>query len=75
MQGGVKTQASHRWMPLDRLLAEKLRQHKARLAPLAKKDIELVARIPCMLWFVLTVGTLSYPLKFHSPSGNTYRST
>ncbi len=23
----------------------------------------------------LTVGTLSYPLKFHSPSGNTYRST
>ena len=74
MQGDVKTQASHRWMPHDRLLAEKLRQHKARLAPLAKRDIE-VARIACLLWFVLTVGTLSYPLKFHSPSGNTYRST
>jgi len=75
MQGDVKTQASHRWMPLDRLLAEKLRQHKARLAPLAKRDIELVARIACMLWFVLTVGTLSYALEFHSPSGNPYRST
>jgi site-specific recombinase XerD len=25
-------------MPLDRLLAERLRQHKARLAPLAKSD-------------------------------------
>ncbi len=37
-QGDVKTQASHRWMPLDRSLAEKLRQHKARLAPLAKSD-------------------------------------
>src|SRR6266566_689084 len=37
-QGDVKTQASHRWMPLDRLLAERLRQHKARLAPLAKSD-------------------------------------
>ena len=37
-QGDVKTQASHRWMPLDRSLAERLRQHKARLAPLAKSD-------------------------------------
>ena len=36
--GDVKTQASHRWMPLDSSLAEKLRQHKARLAPLAKLD-------------------------------------
>jgi len=36
--GDVKTQASHRWMPLDRLLAERLLQHKARLAPLAKSD-------------------------------------
>jgi integrase len=37
-QGDVKTQASHRWMPLDCSLAEKLRQHKTRLAPLAKSD-------------------------------------
>lgn len=35
-QGDVKTQASHRWMPLDGSLAEKLRQHKTLLAPLAK---------------------------------------
>ncbi len=35
-QGDVKTKASHRWMPLDRSLAERLRQHKARVAPLAK---------------------------------------
>lgn len=33
-QGDVKTQASHRWMPRDRSLAEKLFQHKTRLAPL-----------------------------------------
>jgi integrase len=38
MQGDVKTQTSHRGMPLDRLLAERLRQHKARLAPLAKSE-------------------------------------
>ena len=38
IQGDVKTQASHRWMPLDRSLAEKLRQHKAQLAPLAKSE-------------------------------------
>jgi integrase len=38
IQGDVKTQASHRWMPLDRLLAERLRQHNATLAPLAKSD-------------------------------------
>jgi integrase len=38
MQGDVKTQASHRWMPLDRSLAERLRQHKARLAPMAKSE-------------------------------------
>ena len=37
-QGDVKTQASQRWMPLDRSLAEKLREHKARLAPLAKPN-------------------------------------
>ena len=37
-QGDVKTQASHCWMPLDRSLAEKLRQHKTRLAPLSKLD-------------------------------------
>lgn len=37
-QGDLKTQASHRWMPLDRLLAEKLRQHKTTLTPLAKSD-------------------------------------
>ena len=30
-QGDVKTQASHRWMPLDRSLAERLRQHKTML--------------------------------------------
>jgi integrase len=35
-QGDVKTQASQRWMPLDRSLADKLREHKTRLAPLAK---------------------------------------
>jgi integrase len=33
-QGDVKTKASHRWMPLDRSLAERLRQHKASVAPL-----------------------------------------
>src|SRR6266702_1117788 len=37
-QGEVKTQASHRWMPLDNSLAEKLRQHKARVAPLVKSE-------------------------------------
>jgi len=37
-QGDVKTQASHRWMPLDRSLAERLRQHKARLAPMSKSE-------------------------------------
>jgi len=37
-QGDVKTKASHRWMPLDRSLAERLRQHKARVAPLAKSE-------------------------------------
>jgi integrase len=37
-QGDVKTQASHRWMPLDRSLADRLRQHKARLAPRAKSE-------------------------------------
>src|SRR6266568_4459929 len=38
MQGDVKTQASHRWMPLDPLLAEKLREHEARFAPLARSE-------------------------------------
>ena len=37
-QGDVKTQASHRWMPLDRSLADRLREHKARFAPQAKLD-------------------------------------
>src|SRR5713226_5225158 len=37
-QGDVKTRASHKWMPLDRSLADKLRQHKFRFAPQA--DIE-----------------------------------
>src|SRR3974390_1279926 len=36
--GDLKTQASQRWMPLDRLLAESLRDHKALLAPLAKSQ-------------------------------------
>ena len=31
-QDGPKTQTSQRWMPLDRLLAEKLRQHKKKFA-------------------------------------------
>ena len=30
--GAVKTPASQRWMPLDRSLAEKLRQHRLRFA-------------------------------------------
>jgi integrase len=37
-QGDVKTKASHRWMPLDRSLAERLRQPKASVAPLAKSE-------------------------------------
>ena len=37
-QGDVKTRASHRWMPLDRLLAERLRQHNARMGPIAKSE-------------------------------------
>jgi integrase len=36
--GDVKTQASHRRMPLDRSLAERLRQHKTRLAPQAMSE-------------------------------------
>jgi integrase len=31
-EGELKTQASQRWMPLDRLLAEKLREHKRKFA-------------------------------------------
>jgi integrase len=31
-QGDVKTRASQKWMPLDRSLAEKLRQHRLRFA-------------------------------------------
>ena len=45
-QGDVKTQASHRWMPLDRSLAERLRQHKARLAPQAMSE-DWVCRNSC----------------------------
>ncbi|HYY72352.1 MAG TPA: site-specific integrase [Candidatus Bathyarchaeia archaeon] len=37
-QGDVKTQASKRWMPLDRSLAERLRLHQASLPPLAKSS-------------------------------------
>jgi len=37
-QGDVKTQASQRWMPLDRLLAEKLREHKKNFAPFANSE-------------------------------------
>ncbi len=38
VEGDVKTQASHRWMPLDHLLAEKLRRHKAKFAPFAGSE-------------------------------------
>ena len=34
-EGELKTQASQRWMPLDRLLAEKLLEHKKKFASLA----------------------------------------
>ena len=34
-EGELKTQASQRWMPLDRLLAEKLREHKRKFASFA----------------------------------------
>ena len=34
-EGEVKTQASQRWMPLDRTLAEKLREHRKNFAPFA----------------------------------------
>jgi integrase len=34
-EGELKTQASQRWMPLDRLLAEKLREHKKKFASFA----------------------------------------
>ena len=37
-QGDVKTRASHRWMPLDQSLAEKLRQHKFKSGPQAGVD-------------------------------------
>lgn len=36
--GDVKTQASKRWMPLDRSLAERLRLHQASVPPLAKSS-------------------------------------
>jgi integrase len=36
--GDVKTQASQRWMPLDRSLAEKLREHKAKFPPLVNSQ-------------------------------------
>ena len=37
-QGDVKTRASQKWMPLDRSLAEKLRQHRLRFA--SRRNIE-----------------------------------
>jgi integrase len=37
-QGDVKTRASQKWMPLDRSLADKLRQHRFRFAPQADAE-------------------------------------
>lgn len=37
-EGELKTQASQRWMPLDRLLAEKLREHRKNFAPFATSE-------------------------------------
>ena len=34
-EGELKTQASQRWLPVDRLLAEKLREHKKKFASFA----------------------------------------
>jgi integrase len=42
-EGDVKTQASQRWMPLDRLLADKLRQHKENSAPFANSEAWIFA--------------------------------
>lgn len=44
-QGDVKTRASHRWMPLDRLLGDRLRQHRARMAPTAKSEDWIFANL------------------------------
>jgi integrase len=37
-EGELKTQASQRWMPLDRLLAEKLREHKNKFASFGNSE-------------------------------------
>jgi integrase len=37
-QGDVKTRASQKWMPLDRSLADKLRQYRFRFAPQADAE-------------------------------------
>jgi len=37
-QGDVKTRTSHRWMPLDQSLADRLRQHRLRSGPWAGID-------------------------------------
>jgi len=37
-EGELKTQASQRWMPLDRLLAEKLREHKKKFASFGNSE-------------------------------------
>ena len=42
-EGDVKTRASQRWMPLDRLLADKLRQHKENSAPFANPEAWIFA--------------------------------
>ena len=42
LPGAVKTPASQRWMPLDRSLAEKLRQHKV-------VNLVLPAQLACEL--------------------------
>jgi len=37
-EGELKTKASQRWMPLDRLLAEKLREHRKKFASFANRE-------------------------------------
>ena len=42
-EGELKTQTSQRWMPLDRLLAEKLREHKKKFALFANSEAWIFA--------------------------------
>jgi integrase len=42
-EGDVKTRASHRWMPLDHLLAERLRRHKAKFSPFVDSEVWVFA--------------------------------